>query len=350
MIEWMNKLAAQSDFMPHGYCFKWDANLLWLNLGSDIITGISYYVIAGFLVYFVFIRRDVPFNWIFILFGLFIFTCGTTHLMSAWTVYVPSYWMEGGFKGLNAVVSTLTAVILFPLVPKLIALPSLQRALDENSALNKKLHLKITKLQNEISKRKQVEGELKESEDRFRGYFELGRVGLAETSPEKGWIRVNKQLCQMLGYSKFELKAKTWAELTHPDDLAEDVAQFNRMLAGEFDSYALEKRFICKDGQVIDTIMSVRCQRHADQSVSYCVAALQDVTDLKQAEAELQNNRNHLEELVALRTKELNDQVVQMRKFTMLTAERELRIQEMRQENESLQQQLDEGEQKDVGS
>jgi len=150
-------LAAQSDFMPHGYCFAWDTNLLWLNLGSDILTGLAYYAIAGFLVYFVSIRRDVPFNWIFILFGLFILTCGTTHFMSAWTVYVPSYWAEGGFKGLNASVSILTAILLLPLAPKLIALPSLQRALDENSALSKTLRLKVTDLQNEVGRRKQVE-------------------------------------------------------------------------------------------------------------------------------------------------------------------------------------------------
>jgi len=157
MIKFMENLSAQSDFMPHGFCFAWNTNLLWLHLGSDTLTAIAYYVIAGFLAYFIFIRRDVPFNWIFILFGLFIFTCGTTHLMSAWTVYVPSYWAEGEIKAFNAAISVATAILLLPLAPRIIALPSLQKSLDENSRLNKSLNLKVTDLNNEISRRKQTE-------------------------------------------------------------------------------------------------------------------------------------------------------------------------------------------------
>jgi len=153
----MENLSAQSDFMPHGFCFAWNTNLLWLHLGSDTLTAIAYYVIAGFLAYFIFIRRDVPFNWIFILFGLFIFTCGTTHLMSAWTVYVPSYWAEGEIKAFNAAISVATAILLLPLAPRIIALPSLQKSLDENSRLNKSLNLKVTDLNNEIGRRKQTE-------------------------------------------------------------------------------------------------------------------------------------------------------------------------------------------------
>jgi len=157
MIKFMENLVAQSDFMPHGFCFAWNTNLLWLHLGSDTLTAIAYYVIAGFLAYFIFIRRDVPFNWIFILFGLFIFTCGTTHLMSAWTVYVPSYWAEGEIKAFNAAISVATAILLLPLAPRIIALPSLQKSLDENSRLNKSLNLKVTDLNNEIGRRKQTE-------------------------------------------------------------------------------------------------------------------------------------------------------------------------------------------------
>jgi len=157
MIKFMENLAAQSDFMPHGFCFAWNVNLLWLHLGSDILTAIAYYVIAGFLAYLVFVRRDVPFNWMFILFGLFIFACGTTHLMSAWTVYVPSYWAEGEIKAFNATISVVTAILLLPLTPRIITLPSLQNSLDENSRLNKSLNLRVTDLKTEISRRKQTE-------------------------------------------------------------------------------------------------------------------------------------------------------------------------------------------------
>ena len=68
---------------------------------------------------------------------------------------------------------------------------------------------------------------------RYQQYFELGLVGMAVTSLEKGWLEVNDRLCEILGYSREELTTKTWTDLTHPDDVAPDVAQFNRVLAGD---------------------------------------------------------------------------------------------------------------------
>ena len=103
-------------------------------------------------------------------------------------------------------------------------------------------------LQKEIEERQQAEEWLLESEQRFRGYFEQGLVGMAMLSAKKDWIEANHQLCQMLGYSAEELMGKTWTELTHPDDLPGEDAQFQRMLGGVIKGYAADKRFIHKDG------------------------------------------------------------------------------------------------------
>jgi len=75
----------------------------------------------------------------------------------------------------------------------------------------------------------------------------------------------------MAGYERSELLKKTWAEMTHQDDLAADVTQFDRVTTGEIDGYTLDKRWIRKDGRVIDTIMSAKCLRRADGSVDYFV-------------------------------------------------------------------------------
>ncbi len=83
----------------------------------------------------------------------------------------------------------------------------------------------------------QRETALRESEKRFRRYFELGLIGMAVTSPAKGIIEVNDELCKILGHERGELLQKTWAELTHPEDLAADIAQFDRAMAGEIDGY-----------------------------------------------------------------------------------------------------------------
>ena len=135
----------------------------------------------------------------------------------------------------------------------------------------------------DVSEQKRAAVALAESEARFRGYFEQSLVAVTVTSPEKGWVEVNEATCELFGYSREELAHLTWAELTHPDDLAADLAQFERVLAGEIDGYRLEKRFLRKDGAVVDVDMSVRCQRKPDGGVNYFLALLADVTEAHRA-------------------------------------------------------------------
>jgi PAS domain S-box-containing protein len=109
---------------------------------------------------------------------------------------------------------------------------------------------------------------------------------MAITSPTKSFLEVNDHLCAILGYERGELLQKTWTELTHPDDLAADAAQFNRVMAGEIDAYTLNKRFLRKGGAVIYGTISVSCLRREAGSVDYFVALLEDITARKAAEAE----------------------------------------------------------------
>jgi len=136
----------------------------------------------------------------------------------------------------------------------------------------------------DITKQKKNEEALKQSEARFRSYFELPFTGRAITSPDKGWTEVNDTLCNMLGYSRDELLQKTWAEITHPDDISEDFKHFSLVMKGETDGYTLEKRFIHKDGHVVHTHLAVQCLRLPDHSVDYFVAVIIDITDRKRAE------------------------------------------------------------------
>jgi PAS domain S-box-containing protein len=120
---------------------------------------------------------------------------------------------------------------------------------------------------------------IEESEQRLKTYFDHSLTGMAFTSPEKGWLQANRSVCDMLGYSFEELRELTWADLTHPDDLDADVAQFQRLLAGEVDGYQLEKRFIRQDGRAVPTLLSVKAIRRPDGSVNYLLAQLQDISD-----------------------------------------------------------------------
>ena len=100
---------------------------------------------------------------------------------------------------------------------------------------------------------------LRLSEARFKKYFDLGLIGMAIETPAGNWIAVNDRLCEMLGYDRTELVKKDWAELTHPDDLARDNELFDSLIRGDIDQYSIEKRFIRKDGQVVDCIIAVNC-------------------------------------------------------------------------------------------
>ena len=136
---------------------------------------------------------------------------------------------------------------------------------------------------------------LRANEECFRRYFDLGLIGMAMTSPTTGILEVNDELCRILGYERSELLQKNWTEMTHPDDLAADVAQFNRVLAGEIDGYTLDKRWIRKDGRVIDSIMAAKCTRRADGSVDYFVGLVLDTTERKRAETALREAHDQRE-------------------------------------------------------
>lgn len=151
------------------------------------------------------------------------------------------------------------------------------------------------RLEKELKERLLVEETLRERDDRFRKLFEISTIGIAITSPEKGWIDVNDRISEMLGYSKEELKNLTWAELTYHEDLSLDVAQFERILAGEIDNYSMDKRFVRKNGSIIWTTLGVGCVRNPDRSVNYLIALLNDITE-----------RKHAEELIQIKNEELS--------------------------------------------
>lgn len=84
-----------SQFMPHGHCYLWRPEILWLHAGSDALIAAAYFSIPLALIYFVSQRSDIEFKWMFVLFGLFISFCGLTHMMAIYTIWVPNYGLEG---------------------------------------------------------------------------------------------------------------------------------------------------------------------------------------------------------------------------------------------------------------
>jgi PAS domain S-box-containing protein len=137
-------------FMPHGHCYFWTKNLIYLHTVSDLLIVLAYFSIPITLVYFVRKRADIPFHWIFVCFALFILACGTTHIMEVWNIWHANYWLSGSIKALTALASVPTAIALVKLVPHGLALPSPSQVTRVNAAL-----------QSEIEERKQVEEKLR---------------------------------------------------------------------------------------------------------------------------------------------------------------------------------------------
>jgi len=113
-----------SMFAPHGICLQWEPELLVVHIASDAIIALSYFSIPFALTYFVSKRRDVEFGWVFWAFAVFIMACGLTHVMSIYTLWVPAYGVEGIVKIVTAVASISTALLLWPLIPYLLKVPS----------------------------------------------------------------------------------------------------------------------------------------------------------------------------------------------------------------------------------
>lgn len=139
MIDFFKNLFSTQTFMPHGHCYLWRPEILWLHVISDAIIAVAYLSIPFALVYLVRKRKDLAFNWVFIMFSIFILACGTTHLVSIWTVWEPVYRLDGLIKAATALASIGTAVALWPLIPRVLVLPSPAQLEEANMGL----HLEI---------------------------------------------------------------------------------------------------------------------------------------------------------------------------------------------------------------
>jgi len=188
-VNFVKNLFSPSGFMPHGYCYLWRPNLILLHAVSDSLIAVAYLSIPITLVYFIRKRKDLPFHWMFVLFGVFILACGATHGMEVWTLWHATYWLSGFIKLVTALASVPTAILLVGLIPHALALPSpealrleiAERKQAQDALLTTKSELErrvqertaeLVKtngsLMAEITQRKRADEELRQSEERFR--------------------------------------------------------------------------------------------------------------------------------------------------------------------------------------
>jgi two-component system, cell cycle sensor histidine kinase and response regulator CckA len=136
----------------------------------------------------------------------------------------------------------------------------------------------------DITERKQAEAKLGESEERFRRVFEEGPLGIALVARDQRFLKVNNALCQMLGYPEEELLQKTFADITHPDDLRADLELVERLFRGELPLYRMQKRYVKKTGEIIWINLTASLLRDRASNSLQRLTMIEDVTEIKRSQ------------------------------------------------------------------
>lgn len=147
-------------------------------------------------------------------------------------------------------------------------------------------------LKTQVQVRRETELALLQNKKAFQNYFENCSVGMSVTSPDKMWLEVNRSLCQMLGYTKEELKGLTWINLTYHEDVDRNLELFDKMVEGHLDRYEIEKRFVRKDGSMLFIKLSTVCERNSDRSIHHLLTSYIDLTEQHLAEETI--TRDHV--------------------------------------------------------
>jgi PAS domain S-box-containing protein len=270
-----------SGLMPHGFCYQWKPTLIWLHAASDTLIALAYLLIPIALIYFIHKRKDVPFGWMFICFGVFIAACGATHLMEVWTLWVPSYWVAGGVKVITAVASIPTAVFLVQLIPQALSLPSPDALRAANEELIRQAEI------------------LKKSEERFQAMAnniqEIFWMMDPETKAASYVSPAFEQLCEA-PIDSIYADPTSYRDLIHPEDRQRVMTGLKNLASTN--CLDEEFRIVCPSG----TVKWVRAigfnSRDAAGVVKSYVGTVQEITARKLMEVALRESEDLFRDMV----------------------------------------------------
>lgn len=264
-------------YIPHGHCYLWQTGLVSLHVTSDAMIALAYYSIPAMLIYFVRQRQDVPFSKLFWLFSLFIAACGTSHVMEVWTLWYPTYWLSGAVKSVTALVSVYTALELYPLIPKALALPSPEQ---------------VNKINKDI---KQAKAAQQESEiDKERLALSLAA---AKTAAWDWDIKTNKTFWTpeheiIFGYEpgRPNRTYEDWANRLHPKDIHRVEAIINNAIKKRHEDFNCQYRIVLPDMSIRWIHAIGRFLVDDKGNVVRSVGTLNDITEKKLAQEALQDS------------------------------------------------------------
>jgi PAS domain S-box-containing protein len=262
-------------FIPHGHCYLWKPGLVGLHIVSDALIALAYYSIPLMLIYFVVRRRDIPFNWIFLLFGAFIISCGTGHLMEIWTLWHPNYWISGLLKAFTAIVSLYTAVELVLLFPQALAMPSATQ---------------FEAVKTEIHERQRAEAALLREKTHLAQAQKVAHVGSWEFDLATQEITWSDEIFRIYGLAlgqPMPTITEHWQKI-YPDDRRPWHAKIKQLFRGNY--CELEFRIVRPDGSIRHLFAQGEPIFNPDGQVEKLFGTVLDISDRKQAEAALRES------------------------------------------------------------
>jgi PAS domain S-box-containing protein len=284
MLSAIQTFFSTGSFIPHGHCYLWQPELVGLHILADALIAIAYYSIPITLLYFVHKRRDLPFDWIFLLFGAFIVACGTTHLLEILTLWYPVYWLSGTVKMATAAVSIITALELVPLIPKVLSLPSPAQLERANQTLER-----------EIADRKQMEATLRLSEARYRAIVEDQTELITRFQPDGILTFVNEAYCRYFGVAREKVLGSPYKPLVFEEDL-EDIDRQVKSMNRDNPFVTIENRIIV-DGKIRWTQWNNRMLFDEQGNFVEFQSVGHDITKFKEAKAALRESQRFAEKI-----------------------------------------------------
>ena len=324
MMNFIESLFSSDGFMPHGFCYLWNAKLVWLHVISDSLIALAYFSIPVTLIYFIRKRRDLPFNWIFVCFGLFILACGSTHLMEVWTLWHANYWFSGAIKALTAMASVPTATLLVDLVPEAIRLPSPKALRDEiaerkraqealieaKNELERRVQERTADLTNanekliaEIEQRKLAEDGLRRSEERSRLLIEGAEdYAIFSLDPSGHVTSWNAGAEHIKGYLADDIIGRHFSDFYSLEDKQRGKPELALQVAAAEGRFAEEGWRVRKDGSRLWASVVITALRDSQEKLIGFSKITRDLTERKRAEEKLQAAQAQLSHVARVTT------------------------------------------------
>jgi PAS domain S-box-containing protein len=278
-MDFLTSFFGRAGFLPHGYCFTWSPGVLWTMVGADALIAASYFSIPLALITYVRKRGDSTLNPIAILFSAFIFSCGLTHVMDVWTIWRPDYGLQALTKAATATVSLVTAFSIWPLIPKALKIPSIDR-----------LNAAIVSLEAEVKKRRSAEEQLTEIQQSLAVALASIGAGFIATDRAGRVIRMNAVAEAVTGCRQDEAKQQSVWEVFQREDRPPSYLTTNpvdlMIELGVTVDTVYRQTALSRDGTRRPVEIRAALTHAEDGSVLGMAMIIRDLTSQVQAEAE----------------------------------------------------------------